>query len=148
MYYSPQVFFRAGVLGLMEEVREEKISQILSWLQAAARGKMSRKTYRKLQQQKVNNHRLRTPRENFSFKNIEILGLGRHFGWNLWRHLGYFRQDYQQGQNVSKNLPKIAATEGNNHRLWTPRKIFFSNLLKFWGWADILVAFILECDFN
>ena len=37
----------------MEEVREEKISQILSWLQAAARGKMSRKTYRKLQQQKV-----------------------------------------------------------------------------------------------
>ena len=48
-----QVFFRAGVLGLMEEIREEKISQILSWLQAAARGKMSRKTYRKLQAQKV-----------------------------------------------------------------------------------------------
>jgi len=37
----------------MEEIREEKVSQILSWLQAAARGKMSRKTYKKLQQQKV-----------------------------------------------------------------------------------------------
>ena len=40
----------------MEEIREEKVSQILSWLQAAARGKMSRKTYKKLQQQKVKTH--------------------------------------------------------------------------------------------
>ena len=47
------MFFRAGVLGLMEEIREEKIGQILSWLQATARGKMSRQTYRKLQTQKV-----------------------------------------------------------------------------------------------
>jgi hypothetical protein len=37
----------------MEEIREEKISEILSWLQAAARGKMSRQTYRKLQERKV-----------------------------------------------------------------------------------------------
>ena len=49
------MFFRAGVLGLMEEIREEKIGQILSWLQATARGKMSRQTYRKLQTQKVIN---------------------------------------------------------------------------------------------
>jgi len=28
-----QVFFRAGVLGLMEEIREERIAKILSWLQ-------------------------------------------------------------------------------------------------------------------
>ena len=49
-----QVFFRAGVLGLMEEIREEKIAKILSWLQATARGKMSRVAYKKLQDQKVN----------------------------------------------------------------------------------------------
>ena len=48
-----QVFFRAGVLGLMEEIREEKIAKILSWLQATARGKMSRVAYKKLQDQKV-----------------------------------------------------------------------------------------------
>ena len=42
----------------MEEIREEKVSQILSWLQAAARGKMSRKTYKKLQQQKVHNKKM------------------------------------------------------------------------------------------
>jgi myosin heavy subunit len=47
------VFFRAGVLGLMEEIREEKISEILSWLQATARGKMARQTFKKLKAQKV-----------------------------------------------------------------------------------------------
>ena len=48
-----QVFFRAGVLGLMEEIREEKIAEILSWLQSFIRGHMSRLTYKKLQSQKV-----------------------------------------------------------------------------------------------
>lgn len=38
----------------MEEIREEKIAKILSWLQATARGKMSRVAYKKLQDQKVN----------------------------------------------------------------------------------------------
>ena len=41
----------------MEEIREEKIGQIMSWLQATARGKLSRQTYRKLQTQKVMNVR-------------------------------------------------------------------------------------------
>ena len=47
------MFFRAGVLGLMEEIREEKIAQILSQLQSFIRGHMSRLTYEKLQSQKV-----------------------------------------------------------------------------------------------
>ena len=37
----------------MEEIREEKISEILSWLQATARGKMARQTFQKLKAQKV-----------------------------------------------------------------------------------------------
>ena len=37
-----KVFFRAGILGYMEEVREDKIGSVLSWLQAGARGKASR----------------------------------------------------------------------------------------------------------
>jgi hypothetical protein len=37
----------------MEEIREEKIGEILSWLQAAARGKMARQTFKKLKSQKV-----------------------------------------------------------------------------------------------
>merc|ERR1711887_478387 len=48
-----KVFFRAGILGFMEEVREDKIGSVLSWLQAGARGKASRMQYKKLQDQKL-----------------------------------------------------------------------------------------------
>merc|ERR1719210_3085885 len=48
-----KVFFRAGILGKMEEFREDKIGSVLSWLQAGARGKASRMQFKKLQDQKL-----------------------------------------------------------------------------------------------
>merc|ERR1712076_317596 len=42
-----KVFFRAGILGFMEETREDKIGSVLSLLQAAARGKASRLVFKK-----------------------------------------------------------------------------------------------------
>merc|ERR1711923_159027 len=48
-----KVFFRAGILGKMEEFREDKIGAVLSWLQAGARGKASRMQFKKLQDQKL-----------------------------------------------------------------------------------------------
>merc|ERR1712015_442887 len=48
-----KVFFRAGIGGLMEEIREDKIGSVLSWLQAQARGKQSRLAFKKLQDQKL-----------------------------------------------------------------------------------------------
>ena len=48
-----KVFFRAGILGFMEEFREDKIGSVLSWLQAGARGKASRMQFKKLQNQKL-----------------------------------------------------------------------------------------------
>merc|ERR1719367_689419 len=48
-----KVFFRAGILGFMEEVREDRIGSVLSWLQAQARGKASRLVFKKLQEQKL-----------------------------------------------------------------------------------------------
>merc|ERR1711997_1113681 len=48
-----KVFFRAGQLGKMEEIREDKIGSVLSWLQAGARGKASRMQFKKLQDQKL-----------------------------------------------------------------------------------------------
>merc|ERR1712127_77600 len=48
-----KVFFRAGIAGFMEEVREDKIGEVLSWLQAGARGKASRMQFKKLQDQKM-----------------------------------------------------------------------------------------------
>merc|ERR550532_2580138 len=48
-----KVFFRAGILGYMEEVREDRIGEVLSWLQAQARAKSSRIVFRKLKEQKL-----------------------------------------------------------------------------------------------
>jgi myosin heavy chain 6/7 len=48
-----KVFFRAGQLGKMEEIREDKIGSVLSWLQSGARGKASRMAFKKLQDQKM-----------------------------------------------------------------------------------------------
>ncbi|XP_076397225.1 myosin heavy chain isoform X15 [Megachile rotundata] len=48
-----KVFFRAGVLGQMEEFRDERLSKIVSWMQAYIRGYLARKDYKKLQEQRL-----------------------------------------------------------------------------------------------
>merc|ERR1712098_658060 len=48
-----KVFFRAGILGKMEETREDRIGSVLAWLQSGARGKASRMQFKKLQDQKL-----------------------------------------------------------------------------------------------
>merc|ERR1712033_20668 len=48
-----KVFFRAGIAGKMEEFREDKIGNVLAWLQSGARGKASRMAFKKLQDQKM-----------------------------------------------------------------------------------------------
>merc|ERR1719431_1006795 len=48
-----KVFFRAGILGFMEETRENRIGCVLAWLQSGARGKASRMQFKKLQDQKL-----------------------------------------------------------------------------------------------
>ncbi len=47
-----KVFFRAGVLGNLEEMREERLSKILSYLQAHIRGFLMRKKHQKLLDQR------------------------------------------------------------------------------------------------
>merc|ERR1712203_1351822 len=42
-----KVFFRAGILGFMEETRDDKIGSVLAMLQAQARGKASRMVFKK-----------------------------------------------------------------------------------------------------
>ncbi|XP_053645273.1 myosin heavy chain, muscle-like [Cherax quadricarinatus] len=48
-----KVFFRAGVLGSLEEIRDDRLAKVLSWLQAFIRGFNSRKAFKKLQEQRV-----------------------------------------------------------------------------------------------
>lgn len=54
-YYLPtkQVFFRAGVLGQMEELRDERLGKIVTWMQSWIRGYLSRKEFKKLQEQRL-----------------------------------------------------------------------------------------------
>ena len=47
------MFFRAGVLGQLEEIRDDRLAKIIGWLQAWIRGYNSRKSYKKLQEQRV-----------------------------------------------------------------------------------------------
>ncbi|XP_037787098.1 myosin heavy chain, muscle-like [Penaeus monodon] len=50
---NTKVFFRAGVLGNLEEIRDDRLSKILSWLQAWIRGFSGRKSYEKLMEQRT-----------------------------------------------------------------------------------------------
>lgn len=47
-----KVFFRAGVLGQMEDCRDERLGKIMSWLQAWCRGYLTRKDFKKIQGQR------------------------------------------------------------------------------------------------
>ena len=72
-----KVFFRAGILGFMEEVREDRIGSVIAWLQAQARGKASRLCFKKLQDQKLSLYCLQRTIRNYH--------IGRTWlWWQLW----------------------------------------------------------------
>ncbi|MEH0879176.1 hypothetical protein V6M80_12715, partial [Enterococcus faecium] len=50
---TTKVFFKAGVLGMLEDMRDERLSKIISMFQAHIRGYLMRKAYKKLQNQRV-----------------------------------------------------------------------------------------------
>merc|ERR1719305_1627198 len=72
-----KIFFRAGILGFMEEVREERIGNVLSWLQAQARGKASRLVFKKLQDQKLSLYCLQRTIRNYYIGKTWLW-------WQLW----------------------------------------------------------------
>lgn len=47
-----QVFFKAGLLGLLEEMRDEKLAQIITRTQAICRGFLMRAEYQKMLQRR------------------------------------------------------------------------------------------------
>merc|ERR1711936_354188 len=72
-----KVFFRAGQLGEMEEIREDKIGSVLSFLQATARGKAARPTFKKMQDQKLALYCLQRTIRNFRIGKTWLW-------WQLW----------------------------------------------------------------
>lgn len=59
-----KVFFKAGVLGLLEDMRDERLSKIVSNFQARIRGYLIRKNYKKLQDQRYGDQ----PQPNQTFR--------------------------------------------------------------------------------
>merc|ERR1711931_564204 len=72
-----KVFFRAGILGYMEEVREDRIGAVLSWLQSQARGKASRLVFKKMQDQKLALYCLQRTIRNYYIGKTWLW-------WQLW----------------------------------------------------------------
>merc|ERR1719278_555771 len=101
-----KVFFRAGILGFMEEVREDRIGSVLSWLQAQARGKASRLVFKKLQDQKLALYCLQRTIRNFH--------IGRTWlRWQLWLAIKPNLKCTKFAQYKAEYEEKIAIAEAN-----------------------------------
>ena len=49
---SPKVFFKAGLLGLLEEMRDEKLAQLITRTQAMCRGYLMRVEFKKMMERR------------------------------------------------------------------------------------------------
>merc|ERR1739847_166750 len=101
-----KVFFRAGILGFMEETREDKIGSVLALLQAQARGKASRLVFKKMQDQKLALYCLQRTIRNYH--------IGRTWlWWQLWLALKPNLKCSKFAQYKAVYEEKIAIAEAN-----------------------------------
>ena len=101
-----KVFFRAGILGFMEEVREDRIGQVLAWLQAGARGKASRMQFKKLQDQKLALYCCQRTIRNYYIGKTWLW-------WQLWNVIKPNLKCTQFGKYKAEYEEKIALAEAN-----------------------------------
>merc|ERR1719266_1750924 len=107
-----KVFFRAGILGWMEEQREDKIGSVLSWLQSGARGKASRMQFKKLQDQKLALYACQ--------RAIRVMMMAKTWKWmQIWlaikpnlkcTQFGKYKKEYEDKiAEASANIDKAVA---------------------------------------
>merc|ERR1719378_82729 len=101
-----KVFFRAGILGLMEEFREDRIGEVLSWLQAGARGKASRMQFKKLQDQKLALYCCQRSIRNYYIGKTWLW-------WQIWIAIKPNLKCTQFGKYKAEYEEKIALAEAN-----------------------------------
>ena len=101
-----KVFFRAGILGFMEEVREDRIGQVLAWLQAGARGKTSRMQFKKLQDQKLALYCCQSTIRNYYIGKTWLW-------WQIWLAIKPNLKCTQFGKYKKEYEDKIALAEAN-----------------------------------
>jgi myosin heavy chain 6/7 len=101
-----KVFFRAGILGYMEEVREDRIGSVLAWLQAGARGKASRMQFKKLQDQKLALYCCQRTIRNYYIGKTWLW-------WQIWTAIKPNLKCTQFGKYKAQYEEKIAIAEAN-----------------------------------
>merc|ERR1711962_455185 len=110
-----KVFFRAGILGYMEEVREDRIGMVLSWLQAQARGKASRLVFKKMQDQKLALYCLQRTIRNYYIGKTWLW-------WQLWLAIKPNLKCTKFAQYKAEYEEKIAIAEANIDKALADRK--------------------------
>jgi len=101
-----KVFFRAGILGFMEEVREDRIGSVLSWLQSQARGKASRLLFKKMQDQKLALYCCQRTIRNYYIGKTWLW-------WQLWLAIKPNLKCSKFAQYKAEYEEKIAIAEAN-----------------------------------
>merc|ERR1719391_161527 len=110
-----KVFFRAGILGYMEEVREDRIGMVLSWLQSQARGKASRLVFKKMQDQKLALYCLQRTIRNYYIGKTWLW-------WQLWLAIKPNLKCTKFAQYKAEYEEKIAIAEANIDKALADRK--------------------------
>ena len=101
-----KVFFRAGILGYMEEVREDKIASVLALLQAQARGKAGRTMFSKLKERKLALYCLQ--------RTIRNYWVGKTWKWwQLWLAIKPNLKCTKFAQYKAEYEEKISIAEAN-----------------------------------
>merc|ERR1719436_770630 len=101
-----KVFFRAGILGFMEEVREDRIGSVLAWLQSGARGKAARMQFKKLQDQKLALYCCQRTIRNYYIGKTWLW-------WQIWLAIKPNLKCTQFGKFKKEYEDKIALAEAN-----------------------------------
>ena len=101
-----KVFFKAGVLGHVEEIRADKVATVIGWLQAQARGKASRMIFKKMQNQKLALYCCQRTIRNYY--------IGKHWlWWQLWLAIKPTLKGSRYAEFKEKFMNQIKVAETN-----------------------------------
>ncbi|KAG8276902.1 Belongs to the TRAFAC class myosin-kinesin ATPase super [Homalodisca vitripennis] len=103
-YYVLGVFFRAGVLGQMEELRDDRLGKIMGWMQSYIRGYLSRKEFKKLQEQRL---ALQVVQRNLR----KYLSLRTWPWWKMWQKVKPLLNVTNVEEEMRKLEEKVAKAE-------------------------------------
>ena len=120
------MFFRAGVLGEVEEMRDDRLGKLVAWIQAWVRGWKSRRVYNKLQAQRVN---LLVVQRN----------LRKYMSLRTWLWYGFWQQ-LKPKLNVGREAEMIAKLEEAAQKAEQNVVIANEKNVKFGAENEVLIA--------